>query len=865
MNEVGSYDETEASIAAESTHSQGPRGWIDGVENGVLVGWFWNGLNEEESIVELLIDGANEGYVRANLYREDLEYAKIGAGKHSFRFVIPARFRTGEPHEFILKLQGDADTVYATRTLVVEALRHSLEGRIERISDGFVFGWACDLSRPESKLRLSIKDMHGATLGSGIANLRRQDLIAAGIGDGCCGFKFPLSTAKDTTGELALVAEAEIYNNHVLMKIAFEQEASSAQCPATAKLRPFGGNGFYLHAKHQSDLSSFHIEEYSDKLALTLDHPPQGWVRILHKFPGVRELISKNWDIKLGVKAKTPFNFMAKIMDYHDFGQFRNVLIINNHVAASEGWTEFKFAIKAKHLRIESLDEIPRPTFIVIETETVLEIEDIKLSAQSSEITDELIPYRNSEHYVCVRLAQINDALPFYSRHHRDHWVLEMVDMMVRLECFETASSLINQVQLTSKADDDLKQKYLWLFAEIAFAEGRMDELRALLLEHKDIVLTDDCLFSAFSLCFPSDGGLADFFGTLPSGLPNRSFLSKCGLSSTGLRAVLASKRDYEDGQTELLAASIMRPLGAECYLHHWNRYLTRFGLANITKVDLSKSNILPTVRFEKTAASEEGDLVTVIMSAYNAAETIRYSAASILDQTYRNVELLICDDCSTDETVAVMKLLAQHPSVRIFQSIQNQGTYNIRNALLQHARGRLVTFQDSDDLSHPERIARQVHSLQSRQSLASMARWVRVRPNGDVVFFRDHKCLRLSVVSIMAERSVYARFNDFRNVQCGADSDVYEHLRMIGGRQAFAEVDMPLILGLWSAQSMTQQNGLEATEDGFRSASRRAYAEVAARHRLLGPDLVSSEEVDDANKASGIFRRSYGVRVIQP
>ena len=250
-------------------------------------------------------------------------------------------------------------------------------------------------------------------------------------------------------------------------------------------------------------------------------------------------------------------------------------------------------------------------------------------------------------------------------------------------------------------------------------------------------------------------------------------------------------------------------------------------------------------------------------MSAYNSVDTVLYAATSIINQTYRNVELLICDDCSSDGTLQAMQLLAHHPAVRLFRSVANQGTYNIRNALLQQVRGRYVTFQDSDDLAHPERIARQVAALQASGARAALAKWVRVRPNGDIVFFRDHRCLRMSVVSIMAERSVYAEFNDYRTALCAADSELYERLRMVGGHRATTELDMPLIFGLWSAQSMTQQSGLEATEDGYRSVARRAYAEAAARHRLLGPDIVPSEEVDAINRQTGIFRANHGVRAI--
>ena len=115
-------------------------------------------------------------------------------------------------------------------------------------------------------------------------------------------------------------------------------------------------------------------------------------------------------------------------------------------------------------------------------------------------------------------------------------------------------------------------------------------------------------------------------------------------------------------------------------------------------------------------------------------------------------------------------------------------------------------------------------------------------------------------MVSLLAERGLFTELGGYREVLCGGDSELYERLKLREGRGAYAEVDMPLIYGLWSSQSLTQQNGLEATEDGFRSLARRAYAEAATRRRLLGPELMPDAEVDAVNRRHGIHRPARGV-----
>lgn len=100
--------------------------------------------------------------------------------------------------------------------------------------------------------------------------------------------------------------------------------------------------------------------------------------------------------------------------------------------------------------------------------------------------------------------------------------------------------------------------------------------------------------------------------------------------------------------------------------------------------------------------------LVSIIMPSYNTADFIGESVQSVLDQTYLNWELLIVDDCSTDQTDAV---LAEFSDKRIVYQKNdiNSGAAVSRNKAIASANGRYIAFLDSDDLWSKEKLEKQV------------------------------------------------------------------------------------------------------------------------------------------------------------
>ena len=106
--------------------------------------------------------------------------------------------------------------------------------------------------------------------------------------------------------------------------------------------------------------------------------------------------------------------------------------------------------------------------------------------------------------------------------------------------------------------------------------------------------------------------------------------------------------------------------------------------------------------------------LVSIIMPAYNASKFIRESIESVVSQTYVHWELLIVDDCSTDNTATIVKeYQAKDSRIIYIQMDENSGSpAGPRNRGLKEAKGEFVAFLDSDDLWKAQKLELQIHFM---------------------------------------------------------------------------------------------------------------------------------------------------------
>lgn len=122
--------------------------------------------------------------------------------------------------------------------------------------------------------------------------------------------------------------------------------------------------------------------------------------------------------------------------------------------------------------------------------------------------------------------------------------------------------------------------------------------------------------------------------------------------------------------------------------------------------------------------------LVSIIMPSYNTAPYIKETIQSVLNQTYEDWELLIVDDCSTDNTDEVLDEI-HDPRIRIFKNECNSGAAVSRNRALREAKGQWIAYLDSDDLWMPEKLEKQIEFMESHGYTFSYTNYEEIDADG--------------------------------------------------------------------------------------------------------------------------------------
>ena len=113
--------------------------------------------------------------------------------------------------------------------------------------------------------------------------------------------------------------------------------------------------------------------------------------------------------------------------------------------------------------------------------------------------------------------------------------------------------------------------------------------------------------------------------------------------------------------------------------------------------------------------------LVSVITPVYNAETVIGKTLESVFAQTYKDIEIVLVDDCSTDNSQSVIEeYRKEHPEIVYFRQRVNQGAGAARNKALELAKGQYVAFLDADDLWYPEKTEKQINLLNEKDGAFS-------------------------------------------------------------------------------------------------------------------------------------------------
>lgn len=227
--------------------------------------------------------------------------------------------------------------------------------------------------------------------------------------------------------------------------------------------------------------------------------------------------------------------------------------------------------------------------------------------------------------------------------------------------------------------------------------------------------------------------------------------------------------------------------------------------------------------------AIEDRHKVSVLLPAYNAGEGLRTAVDSILSQTWKNLELIIIDDCSSDDTLAIAESYAkQDDRVLVTQTEQNSGPYVARNIGLSLATGDFVTVNDADDWSHESKLATQAqHLINHPEVIANTSSHARLTE--ELFFYRrgtPGRYMFPNMSSIMFRREpVLEKLGYWDSVRFAADGEFKRRLLQVFGPKAFVDLDTaPLSLPRQAVASLTTSSAFGY--NGFFMGARKEFVE---------------------------------------
>jgi hypothetical protein len=219
-----------------------------------------------------------------------------------------------------------------------------------------------------------------------------------------------------------------------------------------------------------------------------------------------------------------------------------------------------------------------------------------------------------------------------------------------------------------------------------------------------------------------------------------------------------------------------------------------------------------------------DGPLVSIVISAFEAADTLADALSSVLAQSWRSIEAIVVDDASTDCTAALAEAMAARDGrVRVLRNARNAGTYASRNRAIAAARG---AFVDADDWMHPARIATEVAAFADPRIAVVNSCWFRMDASGRAAFAPRAWLVYPNPSFAMIRRDALRRLGDYDHVRFSADNEMMWRARLVLGPDAVAVLPQTLTIGLHRPGSLTTAAATGFDAFGF-SAPRLDYNEA--------------------------------------
>lgn len=170
-------------------------------------------------------------------------------------------------------------------------------------------------------------------------------------------------------------------------------------------------------------------------------------------------------------------------------------------------------------------------------------------------------------------------------------------------------------------------------------------------------------------------------------------------------------------------------------------------------------------------------DLISVILSTFNDEMYIKDAVNSVMNQTYRNIELIIFNDASTDNTERIIKPFLKNKKIRYISNQTNQGLVNNLNRGMRIARGKWIARIDGDDIWHdPNKLIKQIDFLNNNPHVVLLGCWgIKISKDGSEIGLLDYPIKNLDINRYMLIENCFIHsaviFNKKKAIELGGYS----------------------------------------------------------------------------------------------
>jgi glycosyltransferase involved in cell wall biosynthesis len=183
---------------------------------------------------------------------------------------------------------------------------------------------------------------------------------------------------------------------------------------------------------------------------------------------------------------------------------------------------------------------------------------------------------------------------------------------------------------------------------------------------------------------------------------------------------------------------------------------------------------------------------VSIVIAARNAATGLKRCVTSLREQSYSELEIIVVDDASRDETLRIARSLSLlDERVRVLSNDRRRGAAASRNVGIAAATGEFLAFQDADDVSHPKRIEKQLASLlEHPRAVVCVCDSTRMTPTGERATVNGRRFDKSSISMMLRLDPVVRSIGFMLNLPVAEELEYYERVCAFFGRDS--EVHLP-------------------------------------------------------------------------